>query len=114
MAPYSGRSARKSFNSNFLRIAREGHATLAVEADALLQRGVVERTTAPQDRLKLTLLDGRWLELLLIRLAARRYRLLAHGCRLVSRPECSPVLTRPEGALPSGRRRCRWQPRSAL
>src|SRR5258706_11681823 len=77
-----GQVRTQVFQLGFLRIAREGHATLAVEADALLQSGVVERATAPQDRLKLTLLDGRWLELLLIRLAARRYRLLAHGCRL--------------------------------
>src|SRR5258707_11370109 len=62
----------------FLLVPREGHAALLPQRDALLQGGVVERATAPQDRLKLALLSGCRLELLLVSLV---YRLLAHGCR---------------------------------
>jgi hypothetical protein len=55
----------------FLLEAADGHAPLAVAGDALFQRRVVERATAPQDALKRALLGGRRLELLLVGRAHR-------------------------------------------
>src|SRR5260370_40360123 len=53
----------------FLLVAREGDAALFPERDALLQGGVVERATTPQDHFKRALLGGRGPESLLIGLA---------------------------------------------
>ena len=50
----------------FLLVARDGDAPLFPEKDALLQRGIVERAAAPQDRFKLALLVGRGLHLELV------------------------------------------------
>src|SRR5260370_25316986 len=71
-----GRVRAQGFQLGFLAVAREGHAALPPQRDALLKRGVIEGATAPQDTLKFPLLGGRRLEFLLVGLAHAR---LTHG-----------------------------------
>src|SRR5262245_47075531 len=59
------------FQFGFLSVAQEGDATLPIHGAALLQGGVVERATAPQNRSQRPLLFGCWLELVVEGLAHR-------------------------------------------
>jgi hypothetical protein len=55
-----GQVRAQGLEFRFLLIAREGHAALLPQIDTLLKGGVVERATAPQDRLKLARLRLAW------------------------------------------------------
>ena len=63
MATYSGHRRAQVLQLGFLLVAGAGDAALFPEKDALLQRDIVERAAAPQDRFKLALLVGRGLQL---------------------------------------------------
>src|SRR5260221_772136 len=69
MAAYSGKLGTDGREFGFLLVAREGDAPLAVQADALLQGGVVELAAAPEDLVQRPLLGRRGPQLLFVGLA---------------------------------------------
>ena len=56
MAAYSGKLRADGFQLCLLLVARDGDVTSLVDGDALLQRGIVEITAAPEDFLQRSLL----------------------------------------------------------
>src|SRR5262245_46891620 len=77
------------FQLGFLLIPCDRDAALTPQRDALLQGGVVEGATAPQDSLKLALLVGGRAQLLLVGFAHIRYHLhVSHLYRYIRSACC--------------------------